>query len=298
MENFSEAEKRTKEMFEEESGEENLSEKSNEQGGEGVLAEGNGEAENSASEAASLAEAAAEVATEKDKELSAVLSELKALREQNEELMAEVSELSKKNEEKITEEVIEPPELNINELAFADEETQRAATEKFAKDLTEYAKAALLKELSPVLEYAKCGMRDAEKAEVIEMLSKIPELSEIKSVLPQLDGIIKANRWLSADDMPLDERYINAFAVARGINSINNPQKSGNDLTADEFLKLYESNSEFKNLVEKKRIDELKAGEGVPQMSAAGGGAGAALNIKDKPKTFDEAAKRTREMFK
>ena len=249
---------------------------------------------------AEAAELAAGMAAQKNEELQMVMAELEALRKQNEQLQGTVTELSNRNEERIIEEALTPPTLDINGLAFADEETQKAALAKFAQDLSAYDREQIMKEMTPALEYAKRGMRDAEKAEVIAALSQIPELANVKDNLPQIDRIIQNNQWLSGDNIPMDEKYIIAYALAEGINKIKNPPappEEPKEPTAEELLEIYNKNPAFQELVEKQRLDAIKQSQQVPPMSASSGAAGAALNIKEKPQTLEEASRRTREMF-
>lgn len=248
-------------------------------------------------QAAQTAEIAAEVAKQKDDELKRVISEMEALRKQNQQLQGTIDELSKKNEEKIIEEALTPPMLDINGLAFADADTQKEEMAKFVENMTAYNRQQLMKELSPALEYAKKGMHDEERKEVISALSNIPELANIESMLPQLDRVIANNKWLQSDEMPMDEKYINAYAIAKGVESINKKDEPKKEMTAEDMLNLYNSNPAFKELVEKQRLEEIKQGQQVPPFTASSGAVNAALNIKDKPQTLEEASKRTREMF-
>ena len=62
-------------------------------------------------------------------------------------------------------------------------------------------------------------------------------------------------------------------------------------------MELYDKNPTFQELVEKKRLDTIKQSQQVPPFSASSGAVNAALNIKEKPKTFEEASERTRRMF-
>ena len=252
-------------------------------------------------QAAQTAEVAAQVAAEKDAELQDIRQQLEAERQRNAELQGTIDEMSKQKTDEIIEDALTPPTLDINGLAFADEETQKAAMAKYAQDMSAYNKQEFLKELSPAIEFAKKGMRDAEKTEVVEALSQIPELKGIKEMLPQLDRIIAGNKWLSSDDMPMDEKYINAFAMARGINSINNPPappEPAKEPTPEELLALYNNNPAFQELVEKQRLETLKQSQQVPPFSASSGAVNAALDIKEKPQTLEEASRRTAEMFR
>ena len=255
-------------------------------------------------DAVQTAETAAQVASDKDNQLQQAVQEREALKQQNEQLQGQnqqlqgmVDELSEQNKKNIVEEALSPPILDVNALAFADEETIKAAQEKYANEMLEYNRRQIMKELSPAIEYAKRGIRESEKAETINTLVQIPELSGLKEMLPQLDRIIENNKWLKSDDMPMDEKYINAFAIAKGINSINTPPEPEKELTVEELMELYNNSPAFQELVEKQRLEQIKQSQQVPPFSASSGAVNAALNIKEKPKTFEEASQRTRQMF-
>ena len=248
-------------------------------------------------EAAQTAEIAAQTAAAKDAELQQVRQERDALKQQNTQLQGVVDELSARNQQNIIEEALEPPTLDINALTFADEETVRAAQAKYAADMTEYNRQAIMKELAPVIEQANEAKYAKEKDEVMSALSEVPELKDIKSMLPQLDKIIANNKALSSSDIPMDEKYITAYAIAMGVNSINNPPAPPKELTSDELMALYNNNPEFQDLVEKQRLSQIKQSQQVPPFSASSGAVNAALNIKEEPKSWDDASERTRHMF-
>ena len=250
-------------------------------------------------DAVNTAEVAAQVAQEKDAQLQQVLQELEALKQQNQEMQGTISELSAKNEENLVEEALQPPTLDINGLAFADDETIAQEMAKFTQGMAEYNRQELLKELGPQLEFAKKGMQEAEKKEMLSALSQVKELEGIESMMPQIEKIIASNRWLQSDDMPMDEKLINAYAIAKGVNAINTPPVEQKELTSEELMELYDKNPTFQELIEKKRLDAIKNSNSqqVPPFSASSGAVNAALNIKEKPKTFDEASERTRRLF-
>jgi hypothetical protein len=176
-------------------------------------------------------------------------------------------------------------------------EYDSAEMAKFIEGLTAYNREQMMKELAPTLEFAKKGMQNEEKGQLMEVLSQVPELAGITDMLPQLERIIASNKWLSSGDMPLDEKYINAYAIAKGVNAINTPPEEPKELTDEELMELYDKNPTFQELVEKKRIEAIKNSQQVPPFSASSGAVNAALNIKEKPKNWDDASKRTREMF-
>ena len=248
-------------------------------------------------DAVNTAEVAAQVAQEKDAQLQQALQEIEALKQQNQQMQGTLQELSNKNEENLIKEALQPPTLDINGLAFADEETIAQEMAKFTQGLTDYNRQEFEKQYAPALEFAKKGMQDEEKARVLSDLAQVPELQGIKEMTPQLDKIIASNRWLQSDDMSMDEKYINAYAIARGVNAINTPPEPEKKLTDDDLMKLYDENPTFQELIEKKRIEALKNSQQVPPFSASSGAVNAALNIKEKPKTFEEASERTRQWF-
>lgn len=256
-------------------------------------------AENIALEnAVNTAETAAQVAQERDMQLQQALQELEALKAQNQSMQGAIEELSKKNEENLIEEAMMPPTLDINGLAFATQEEIAQAQADYAQKMADYNRKQIMDELAPTLEYAKRGMQEAEKTEVLAALSQVPELNGIETMIPQLDKIIANNKWLQSDDMSLDEKLINAYAIARGVNAINTPPpEPPKELTSEELMELYDKNPTFQELVEKKRLDTIKQSQQVPPFSASSGAVNAALNIEKKPKTFEEASERTRRMF-
>ena len=251
-------------------------------------------------QAAQAAEVAAQVASEKDGELQRATAEIEALRRQNQQLQGTIDEISRRNTDTVIDSVLKPPTLDINALAFADEETQSAAVAQFVKEMGAYNRQEFMKEISPALEFAKKGMRDAEIKDVVSTFSQIPELANIQEMLPQLDRIIANNKWLQSDDMPLDEKYLNAYAMARGIDVINNPPtqpEPAKEPTPEELLAMYNNNPAFQELVEKQRLDTIKESQQVPPFSASSGAVNAALNIEEEPRTLEEASARARKMF-
>ena len=248
-------------------------------------------------DAVNTAEIAAQAAQQKDAELQQALQQIEALRMQNEQMQGTLAELSRQNEENLIEEAMQMPTLDVNGLAFATEDEVKQAQSNYAQQMAEFVKAGVMKDLSPFVEQAKEGQRQKEQSEMISALSQVPELKGIEGMLPQIEKIIANNKWLQSEDMPMDEKLINAFAIARGVNAINTPPEEPKELTSEELMELYDKNPTFQELIEKKRLDAIKNSQQVPPFSASSGAVNAALNIPDKPKTFDEASERTRKMF-
>lgn len=249
-------------------------------------------------DAVQTAEAAAQAAAEKDAQLQQIMQELEMAREQQANMQAAIEELSRQNEEHIVKEALEPPMLDISSLAFADEDTIREAQRQYAQQMADYNRQSFMKEFAPVIEQANKAKYDEEKNSVISVLSQIPELQGIETMMPQLDKIIKNNKVLSSNDIPIDEKYIMAYAMARGVNAINTPPEEPKELTADDLMKLYNENPTFQEMVEKQRIDQVKNSQQVPLFSASSGAVNAALDIKEEPKGWDDASERTRNMLR
>lgn len=248
-------------------------------------------------EAAQTAEIAAQVAADKDAELQQIKQQLEAERQRSAQLQGSLDELSRQNEENIVEEALAPPVLDVNALAFADEDTVNAAQAKYATDMAEYNRKVFMKEFAPVIEQANKAKYAEERNSVISALSQVPELNGIDEMLPQLDRIIANNKALSSDAIPLDEKYITAFAIAKGVNSINTPPAEPKAPTTEELMELYNNNPEFQEMVEKQRIAQVNNSQQVPLFSASSGAVNAALNIPEEPKGWDDASERTRKLF-
>ncbi len=248
-------------------------------------------------EATNVAEQATQLAEQQNAELTKAMSENERLRQQNEQLQKTISEMSQAKKEEVVEEAMAMPTIDFNELAFADAETQNKAQQEYANAMAEFVRKGVMDELSPFVEQAKAGQREKEKSEAIATLSQMPELAGISDMMPQIEHIIAKNKWLQSDDIPIEEKIINAYAIARGVNSINTPPETPKELTDDELMALYDKNPTFQELVEKKRIESLKNSQQVPPFSASSGAVNVALNIPEKPKSWDDASERTRKMF-
>lgn len=247
--------------------------------------------------ATQVAQEVTQLAEEQNAQLSQFMAENEQLKAQLEQLQKTVSEMSEARKEEVVEEAMAMPTIDFNDLAFADEETQAKAQQDYASKMAEYVRKGVMDEMSPYIEEAKAGRMEREKNEAISYLSKVPELAGLEEMMPQINHIISKNKWLQSDDMPIEEKIINAYALARGVNAMNTPVEEKKDPTEDELMAMYEKNPAFQELIEKKRIESLQKSQQVPPFSASSGAVNVALNIKEKPKTLDEASERTRSMF-
>lgn len=248
-------------------------------------------------DAVHTAEQAAQAAQQKDMELQQVMQELQALRGQNEQLQQTISQMSEVQKESIIEEATQPPMIDINGLAFSSQDEINAAQAEYASQMAQFTESQIMKKLEPFIKQAKEGMREKEKNEFLAMIANHPILSGAKDMMPQMEAIIKQNPRLFGEGVPLDEAMVAAYIMINGVNALEQPKKK--ELSTDELMALYNSNTEFKDMVEKQRLDELnKDSQQVPPLTSSSGAVNAALNIPKAPETLDEASKRVaREIF-
>ena len=198
---------------------------------------------NAVDEAANVAQAAAQAAAQREQDYQRIMEENEQLRQTNNELQQTITQQSQQREQAIIEDAMQMPMLDVNRLAFEDDATVQKMQQDYANAMQKYVTQQVLKDVEPALQYAKDGMREKEKREMLEAFSGVDELKGINDMLPQLDYIIEHNKWLANDDIPMDEKYLTAYMIANGVNSANTPPPS--DPTAEELMKYYDSNPEF-----------------------------------------------------
>lgn len=228
------------------------------------------------------------------RQIQQILEENQQLRHTNEELQKTITQQSDEQEGKIEEMAL--PTLDLSNLAFDDAETIAQKQNIYAQQMADYVRRGVMSELAPYLAEAKQGMEHKQQESLLESLEQMPEFKEIRGSLPQINRIMEQNSNLFASDAPYEDKIIAAYAIARGANAINTPPKA--TPTTDELMAMYNANPEFQQMIEKQRIDALKDSQQVPVMSASSGLTNAALNIKEKPQTMDEASERARAMFR
>ena len=195
---------------------------------------------NAVDEAANVAQAAAQAAAQREQDYQRIMEENEQLRQTNNELQQTITQQSQQREQAVIEDAMQMPMLDVNRLAFEDDATVQKMQQDYANAMQKYVTQQVLKDVEPALQYAKDGMREKEKREMLEAFNGVDELKGINDMLPQLDYIIEHNKWLDNDDIPMDEKYLTAYMIANGVNSANTPPPS--DPTAEELMKYYDSN--------------------------------------------------------
>ena len=255
-------------------------------------------AEEELGNAAQVAETAAQAAVEQNEQNQQLMKELEAARAREAELQKQLEEMSNMNASQVVEEALEPPvPPDFHSLAFASEEEQKAAQDKYVAELAEYNRKQLMKEFAPALEFAKKGQLEQERNMLVAELAKTPEFADMGSMMPQIEKIIQNNKSLASDDVSTEDKLVTAYLIAKGVNSVNNPPVAPKEPTTEELMAAYNANPAFQEMIEKQRLAQINQSQQVPPFSASSGAVNAALNIKEQPKDFEEASRRTREMF-
>lgn len=253
-------------------------------------------------EAIATAEQAAQIAKQKDAEVNMLKQMLKNERQKSQTLEGTLSEMNKQRETEVLAEALVPPELDIQSIMFESAEDIAKAQAKYAQDMAAYNRKLLEKEYEPIRQQAK----RLEEHEMLENLkSSLKGRAEFEGfdnpeMLKRLDVIIHNNEFLKDSNLPYEKKLINAYAIARGADAMYTPKKEPEQpkaQTVDELIEIYKNNPDFKNAIEKMRIEELSAGQQVPVLSASGGAGNVALNIKDKPQTLGDARERAKSRF-
>lgn len=233
----------------------------------------------------------AQQAQQIESDVTSVLAENEALKAELERLKIIQKETSNQKTIDIVEEILAPPVLDIHSLIYADEETVKAKQEEYSKQLAEYSEKAATKKAmekamekyEPILQKYENDKKQIETENTINALADMEDFKDIKQYIPQISNILTNNKAVASMDN-VEEKLVTAYAIAKGISSMNKKGPS-----QDEFMNLYESNKEFQDAIEKKRLERL-TNQQVPPLSASTGASSAALNIPKRPMTLDEAS--------
>lgn len=233
----------------------------------------------------------------------AMLQQERAANEQLRQRLAEMEKASAQQSEQVAEAEEnralndEMPTLDLSGMAFDDDETIRRKQAEYTQKVLDYSQKRIMNELEPYIAEAREGLAAKERAQTLSQLGQIPQLAGLEESIGDVENIIANNPIFSAaSDMPLTDKYINAYMLLKGLNNVNTPPSAP---TNDDFMKMYHESPELQEMIEKERIAKLNTANSqqIPVFSASSGAANAALNIKEKPKTFEDASKIARSFF-
>lgn len=255
-----------------------------------------------ADEAIATAQQAAQIAQQKDAEVNQLKQMLEQERQHSQNLEGTLSEMNKQRETEVLAEALVPPQMDFKTIMFEDDEAIAQAQAKYAEDMAEYNRKLLEKEYEPIKEQA----RRLEEHDILErMKSDLKGREDFEGfdspeMQNRMRNIIEQNAFLKNSDLPIADKYINAYAIARGADAMYAPKpvpEQPKAPTVDELMAIYANNPDFRAAIEKKRIEELSHGQQVPPLTASSGAGNVALNIKEKPQTLGEARERAKSWF-
>ena len=220
-------------------------------------------------------------ANQAQQDVSAIMAENTAMKAELERLKIIQSDASKNNLQNIVDEALEPPKFEFD--VYDDDETAKAKQIKYANEMAEYSSKQAMKKFEPVLQKYEQDKATSETENTINTLASMPEFSDIKELTPTLKDVLLNNKAVASMDN-VEEKVVTAYAIAKGLGAMHKKEP-----TPEEMLAMYEKNKDFRDLVEKKRIEKLP-NQQVPLLSASTGASSAALNIPSKPKTLDQAS--------
>lgn len=312
MSNFDEAREQSQALFDGQA--ENITDDPGEMGAEEVVTEGEGaeevvdtpdtevteQQEEQTVQPETVDVPAQNVVSERE---SQMMAEIQSLREQLQGANSTIQEMSRRREQEIIETETAPPSfeaVDMSAMMYGDEETQRRLQSAFAENIGKYVMQMMdgrVKDMQPFIEEARRGQAERERKEALDVLSQSEVTKGINDVADRLDVIINDNPNLFSGDMPTEEKYAIAYALMTGANALRNPPQPPAEPTTDELLELYRNNPEFREAVERERIEAVKKNQQVPVFSPSNGVVNAAPTINNEPKTMADASSATRRMF-
>ena len=235
---------------------------------------------------------------------SQLMAEIEALRNELQGANSTIQEMSRQREQEVVEEHTTPPSFESVDMAgmmFGDEESQKKSQTQFAENLGKYVMQLMdgkMKDMQPFIDEARRGQAEREKRTAIENLSADELTKGIGDVADRLDVIISANPQMFPSTMSAEEKYTAAYALMLGAQALKNPPKPPAEPTTEELMEIYRNNPEFREMIERDRLEAVKKNQQVPAFSPSNGVGNAAPTINEKPKTMADAKAATFNMFR
>lgn len=210
----------------------------------------------------------------------------------NERLSAALEELeNQKNQSEADMNILlTPPEMDF-ETAYNDKEKRAEIENTYKQKLGEYTKAKLLEEMSPMIEDYKRLTKKAEFDRAKNAIIKDNKFKSFQALLPEAEALIEKHSFLR--EMSPDKAYITAYLIARGVEAERNPEKP----LGERLEELLKDPSIIKALEEKRAKAKSERKSSSPILGASSGAGNVALNLKEKPKSLDEAYRQTLKEF-
>lgn len=214
--------------------------------------------------------------------LDAENRQLKAQLEQSGATIQQQSELA---EQKIQEELLEPPVFDYKNFEFMSDDDKEKYQKEFSQKMSEYAyKVALRdmqKEIAPIKEQFQKAKETEMIANVKAKLSSLPEYVGFSEMMPQIETIIAKEPALQSTEP--EKRYTIAYLMAKGLNAVQTPKRSDEDIINEVM-----SNPEILKQIKAREAQMIeKSNANLPKFAATHGTVPATPT--QKPKTLEEA---------
>lgn len=246
---------------------------------EAIPAEGQAPAAAPMTESQILQEAALRTANE----LAAVKTEL-------EQLKALSAQQSQAAEAEIQEALLEPPKLNLKDIAYLSDEEIAQREAEYTQQMLDFTMQGVDKKIQPVLSQYESQQRATEEQSVLNDLRlKSPDFD---TYLPEIQSFLSADNAVSKAlaAMPVRERYVAAALMAKGAAPVQQE-------TAESLVKKIAANPDAMRMLELQRVEATKKNSNIPPQSASSGMANIPVNPPATPKSFDEAHKMAKEKY-
>lgn len=271
------------------------------------------EASRQAEEAGAIANAAAQAAQERDNQLNALnaqyeqmMQQMQAIAQENEQLKSQMhdmyegfSEQQRAQEAAVIEqaEADDRPVLDLDELQFLPEDERQAAINKYADDMRDYTMRGVLEspEIAELVRQAQDGRTQREREEALSEIEKYAETANVRAYLPYIDRIMQNNPYFTDGNMPMVDKVLNAYMIARGAEAL---QAKPKEMSVDDLMGMYHNNPDFAKAIEQERLAAVKEGQQVPTFAPSDGDANAAVNIPEKPGKVEDVAEKLRKLWK
>ena len=217
-------------------------------------------------------------------------NELASVKSELEQLKALSAQQSQAAEEEIQEQLLEPPKLDLKDIAYLSDEEIAQREAEYTQQMLDFTMQGVDKKIQPVLSQYESQQRATEEQSVLNDLRlKSPDFD---TYLPEIQSFLSADNAVSKAlaAMPARERYVAAALMAKGAAPVQQE-------TAESLVKKIAANPDAMRMLELQRVEATKKNSNIPPQSASSGMANVPVNPPATPKSFDEAHKLAKEKY-
>lgn len=187
-----------------------------------------------------------------------------------------------------------PPNIDFNELIYADDDSRAAKQQEWIASMSDYIKQTTLGEMEPIFNDYKTTKERQEYGNVVEQLKSVPDLSERFGASIDEAGTI-LEQMPTLKQLAPQEAIITAALIAKGRQAVNTiPQQETPEQLAQKAL----NNPEVMKIIAMHNVDQVKQNANIPTMAAGQGAISTApINVQRAPETLEEGLKFLEELI-